>query len=85
MNETPLSRKQIGLIALSRLVMGLLVIGLIFFLSAGTLAYWEAWVYLVLLGVIMAVVLLYLLKNDPALLERRLRMRERQKASSALD
>ncbi len=49
-----------------------------FFLPAGTFAYWEAWVYLTILLIPMFLVLIYLLKNDPELLERRMRMREKE-------
>ena len=49
-----------------------------FFLPAGTFAYWEAWVYLTVLLVPMVLVLIYLLRNDPELLERRMRMSEKE-------
>ena len=49
-----------------------------FFLPAGTFAYWEAWVYLTVLLIPMVFILIYLLKNDPELLERRMRMREKE-------
>ena len=51
--------------------------------SDGTLAYWQAWVYL---GVMFAGSLsmtLYLYHCDPALLERRLRMKERRSTQRA--
>ena len=49
------------------------VLGLVLFLSAWTLDYWEAWVYcLILLAAVMGTSV-YLLRNDPALLERRLK------------
>jgi len=41
------------------------------FLPAGTLAYWQAWVYLGAFLVSAAVITVYLARNDPALLERR--------------
>ncbi len=52
----------------------------ILFVPAGTLAYWEAWVYLAILLIPMFCVFRYLLKNDPQLLERRMQMREREVA-----
>lgn len=60
-----------------RFVLAIVVLGLVFFLSAGTLTYWHAWVYCGILFIPMFFVLLYLLKNDPALLERRMRMKEK--------
>jgi protein-S-isoprenylcysteine O-methyltransferase Ste14 len=48
------------------------------FFPAGTLRFWEAWLYMALLFVPMAVVGLVLLIKDPELLERRMRTRERE-------
>jgi len=59
-------------------VLGIMVLGSIFFLSAGTLGYWHAWVFLAILFIPMFFVLLYLVKYDPALLERRMRKREKE-------
>lgn len=56
-----------------------LVLAALFFLTAGTLAYWEAWVYLFILFTPMSGLSIYLLRHDPALLERRLQLKERRK------
>jgi protein-S-isoprenylcysteine O-methyltransferase Ste14 len=61
-----------------RFLGALAVVGLLLFLPAGTLIYWEAWVYCGILFIPMLVVLRYFLKHDPAMLERRMRMRERE-------
>lgn len=53
-------------------------VGGMFFLPAGTLRYWQAWVYMAILFVPMALLLRYLLKIDPELLDRRLRMQEQR-------
>ncbi len=53
--------------------------GLMFFLPAGTLNYWEAWVYILVLSVPVIILATYLYRHDPKLLERRMRMKERQK------
>ncbi len=52
--------------------------GIIFFWPAGTLLYWEAWVYMIVLFTLMFSLIAYLLKNDPGLLERRMRHREKE-------
>jgi protein-S-isoprenylcysteine O-methyltransferase Ste14 len=65
--------------AVLRLVLAAIVYGLIFFVPAGTIRYWEAWVYLGILFIPMLFVFIYLLKNNPELLERRLRTRETEK------
>lgn len=68
-----------------RLLVSILVLLAMFLLPAGTLAYWEAWVYLVILFIPMVLVLIYLIKNDPELLERRMRMRENRYASRVVE
>ncbi len=45
--------------------------GLALFLPAGTLAYWQAWVYLAVFLGSAAAISVYLARNDPALLQRR--------------
>jgi protein-S-isoprenylcysteine O-methyltransferase Ste14 len=55
------------------------VLGLAFFLAAGTLRYWQAWLFLAVLLAPMTAVMFYLVKNDPRLLERRLQMREKER------
>jgi protein-S-isoprenylcysteine O-methyltransferase Ste14 len=55
--------------------LGLVVVGAVMalqlFLVAGTLRYWQAWIFLVVfLGASVAITL-YLARNDPALLQRR--------------
>ncbi len=49
-----------------------LIMGLLLFICAGTVRYWQAWVYLVLFFGLSAAITLDLLRRDPALLERRL-------------
>ena len=49
------------------------VIGAVLFVGAGTIRYWQGWVYLVLFVGASALTTLDLLKRDPALLERRMR------------
>ena len=48
------------------------IMGLILFVSAGTARYWQAWVYLSIFFGAAAITTLYLIRNDPALLERRI-------------
>jgi protein-S-isoprenylcysteine O-methyltransferase Ste14 len=50
-----------------------LVMGLLLFLAAGTVRYWQAWLYLAIFFGAAALTTLYLLKNDRALLERRMK------------
>ncbi|HSB89215.1 MAG TPA: isoprenylcysteine carboxylmethyltransferase family protein [Anaerolineales bacterium] len=59
-------------------VVSALVMGAVFFLPAGTLAYWQAWVYMGVLLIPMIFVVRRLLATSPRLLERRMQMRERE-------
>ena len=53
--------------------LGLLVLGLIVFVSAGTLAYWQGWAFIVVFTVSTNIIGIYLALNNPALLERRIK------------
>jgi protein-S-isoprenylcysteine O-methyltransferase Ste14 len=48
------------------------VVGVVLFVSAGTVRFWEAWLYLVLNLAWLRVAGSYFLRKDPALVERRL-------------
>lgn len=69
--------KMVRKMSLLMLLM-LLVFGLMFFLPAGTFNYWQAWVYTFILFSITTAMTIYLYKNDPALLERRMKFKERK-------
>ena len=49
------------------------VMGLLLFVPAGTVDYWQGWVYLSIFMGASALITLYLMRRDPALLERRMR------------
>jgi protein-S-isoprenylcysteine O-methyltransferase Ste14 len=49
------------------------VIGLLLFVPAGTIHYWQAWVYVGIYFTASFSITLYLAKHDPALLQRRMR------------
>lgn len=49
------------------------VLAVLILLPAGSLSYWQAWVYLAVFFLVSMLITLYLIKNDPALLERRMR------------
>jgi protein-S-isoprenylcysteine O-methyltransferase Ste14 len=60
-------RAWVGLAALA------MIMGLVLFVCAGTLRYWQAWVYLILFFGLSTVITRDLIRRDPALLERRLK------------
>ena len=78
MEEKILSRKELLKMVLIRAFFFFPVMALLFFLPAGTFSYWQAWVYIAILFIPMLFVLNWLLKNNPKLLERRMRMREKE-------
>lgn len=78
MTETPLPRSRLVTLALSRYLFMIALFMLFFFLPAGTLDYWQAWVYMAIIVIPMFMIGLYLIRKDPALLERRMRLRERR-------
>ncbi len=47
--------------------------GLLLFVPAGTIDYWQAWLYLAIFVGVSLLISIYLLRNDPALLERRMK------------
>ncbi|GJQ36861.1 MAG: membrane protein [Anaerolineaceae bacterium] len=71
-----MSRSKLLMTVLSRLFGGAIMFALLFFLPAGTWRYWQAWMYIGILFIPMLFVLAYFMKNDPGLLERRMKMRE---------
>ena len=56
-----------------------LFMGVFLFLPAGSLKFWEAWIYAVAIFIPMIMTLSYLVKNDPALLQRRFKIKEKEK------
>lgn len=69
---------------ISRLSMFPVFMGLVFFLTAGGIDYWPAWIYMGVLVVPAGFVLFYLLGHDPELLRRRMRLREKEREQKKL-
>ena len=57
---------------LSVLLLGV-VMAAILFTTAGTVNYWQAWVFLLILITLSLLITIYLIRNDPELLKRRMR------------
>ena len=62
--------------AAGRLLKTLIFLCILLFISARSLHFWQAWLFVGLMSVCWAGFLLHLLKNDPQLIERRLESRE---------
>jgi protein-S-isoprenylcysteine O-methyltransferase Ste14 len=67
-------RKQVIL----RFILAPIFMGLMLFLPAGTLDYWQAWLYCGVLLIPVLFVVFYFYKHDQELLERRMRLREKE-------
>ena len=64
--------------AVSRFFAGLLIVGLLLFLPAGTLRYPQAWILIGILFVPMFTAGLIMMKKNPELLKKRLNVREKE-------
>jgi protein-S-isoprenylcysteine O-methyltransferase Ste14 len=58
---------------LSTTIIGLLVLGIVIFIPAGTIAYWQGWAFIAVFSVSTTIIGIYLALKDPALLARRIR------------
>jgi protein-S-isoprenylcysteine O-methyltransferase Ste14 len=54
-------------------IIGLVGFGALLFLPAGTFHYWQAWVFLAVFTAVSLFPTVYLLRKDPAIVERRMR------------
>ena len=64
--------------AIVKFLMGLLLVGLLTFLPAGSFSYWQAWLLIGILFVPMFAAGLVMMKKSPELLRKRLNVREEQ-------
>ena len=64
--------------AMAKFLGGVLVVGLLLFLPAGTFAYWQGWLLMGILFIPMFIAGLFMLIKSPDLLRRRLDVREEQ-------
>lgn len=64
--------------ALAKFFLGLVLVGALLFVPAGTMAYWQAWLFLGILFVPMFVAGIVLMFRNPELLRKRLDAKEEQ-------
>lgn len=70
--------------AIVKFLCGLLAVGLLLFLPAGTFAFWQAWLLVGILFVPMFFAGLVMMKRSPALLRKRLAAKEAQSEQRAV-
>jgi len=73
------NRTELFAKALARFIPGLLIISAILFGTAGTMKFWNAWLFICVLFIPMLFVMIYLVIRDPELLIKRLNAREKEK------
>ncbi len=54
-------------------IVGLVVICILVFVPAGTFAYWQGWLFIAVFALVTNLIGVYLARNDPALLARRMK------------
>lgn len=65
--------KELHVKAWRGLIFVSIAMALVLFATAGTIEYWHGWIYLGIYAVSSVLITLYLMKYDPALLERRIK------------
>jgi len=70
---------QLFIQALGKFFLGLIVVGALLFVPAGTFDYWQAWLFVVVLFVPMFVAGVVLMFRNPELLRKRLEAKEEEK------
>ncbi len=73
-------RKQV----IIRFRLAALLIPVVLYALAGTLHYWQGWLYWMVLLVPMLAAVIYFLKADPELLERRMKFQEREREQQTI-
>lgn len=68
--------------AIAKLIMGIILVGILIFLPAGTFVYSNGWLFLIILFVPMFVAGCIMMIKNPELLKKRLNAKEKQKQQS---
>ena len=69
---------KLALSGISKYIMGLILVGVLLFLPAGTMHYWNGWLFIGLLFIPMLILGTVLFVKSPELLEKRLRSKEKE-------
>lgn len=73
------NKNNIAIRAIFIYLFSILLVGLLIFIPAGSIKYWNGWLFLGALFIPMICVLIYLLVKDPDLLARRMKTKEKEK------
>lgn len=70
--------------SIGALIALLAISGALLFLPAWTFHYWQAWTYLAVFMISVSAIVIYLIKNDPELLLRRMNNKEEEKSQKII-
>ena len=70
--------------AIVKFLIGLVVVGLLLFVPAGSFGYWQAWLFIGILFVPMFIAGIIMMFRDPELLQKRLNVKEEEKEQKAI-
>ena len=76
--------KKLFIQAITKFIFGFLIIGLLLFIPAGTLNYWNAWLFIGILFIPMLIVGIILMIKNPDLLRKRLNSKEKESEQEVL-
>ena len=79
-----MNRGKLIMNALVKYLMGLVMVGLLLFVPAGTFDYWYAWLFIALLFIPMFLLGVVLAVKSPDLLEKRLNSKEKESEQSVV-
>jgi protein-S-isoprenylcysteine O-methyltransferase Ste14 len=70
--------KKLFIQSITKIAAGILIMGLLLFLPAGSFDYWQAWLFLAVLFIPMFIAGIIMMVKNPALLKKRLNAKEQQ-------
>ena len=76
--------KKLFIEAITKLIFGFIIIALLLFIPAGTLNYWNAWLFICVLFIPMFMVGIILMIKNPNLLSKRLNSKENESEQKVL-
>lgn len=77
--------KELFLQAILKFVLGVVMVGILLFLPAGSFQYWNAWLFMGILFVPMFLTGIIMMLKNPQLLKKRLNAREKQAEQSLVN
>ena len=73
------TKKQLISKASARFIPGIIIISALLFIPAGSIKFWNAWIFMGVLFIPMLFVIVYLITRDPELLFKRMNTNEKEK------